>query len=143
MGIQDMKTSDDQILKAYRLRSTASRSDILRLFVQRGYALSYSDIEKEISSTYDRVTVYRTLKTFVDKGVVHKVLDNEGVLKYALCNDHCSHTEHHHEHTHFKCLRCGHTECITDANIPAVVLPKGYQAREFNLLIQGICPKCE
>lgn len=33
-----MKTSDDQILKAYRLRSTASRSDILRLFVQRGYA---------------------------------------------------------------------------------------------------------
>ena len=40
-----------RFLKAYRLRSTASRSDILRLFVQRGYALSYSDIEKKYIST--------------------------------------------------------------------------------------------
>jgi Fur family ferric uptake transcriptional regulator len=138
-----MRSPDEQILKAFQLRSTAGRSDILRLFLQRGYALSYSDIEKELSSTYDRVTVYRTLKTFLDKGLVHKVLDNEGGLKYALCKEHCSYTEHHHEHTHFKCIRCGHTECIANAQIPEVVLPKGYLPREFNLLIQGICPKCE
>jgi Fur family ferric uptake transcriptional regulator len=70
------------------------------------------------------------------------VLDNEGSLKYALCNEHCTTSEHHHEHVHFKCTRCGQTNCIDDMEIPVVQLPKGYKASEFNLLIQGICPKC-
>ena len=138
-----MRKADDQILKDFRLRNTSSRADILHLFLKHPYALSYSDIEKEVSTTYDRVTVYRTLRTFLGKGLVHKVLDDTGGLKYALCKEHCSTAEHHHEHVHFKCTQCGQTNCLEDVEIPEVLLPQGYMASELNLLIQGICSNCQ
>jgi len=137
-----MKKTQNQILKDFRLRSTTSRSTILDLFIHKDYALSYSDIEKEVAAAFDRVTVYRTLKTFLDKGVVHKVLDDGGSLKYALCNDHCSSNNHHHDHVHFKCIKCGQTNCLDNVDVPAVKLPPGFAATEINLLIQGICNKC-
>jgi Fur family transcriptional regulator, ferric uptake regulator len=137
-----MRKTQTQMLKEHQLRSTSSRSTILNLFIRNGHALSYSDIERQVAETYDRVTVYRTLKTFLDKGVIHKVLDDGGALKYALCNDHCS-TEHHHNHVHFKCTLCGQTNCLDDVEVPGVKLPQGYKANEMNLLIQGTCSRCQ
>lgn len=136
-----MNAVSDRLLKDFRLRSTPSRQEILHLFLQKDYALSHGDIEKEISNELDRVTVYRTLKTFLDKGLIHKVLDDEGSPKYALCNEACTSTDHHHNHVHFKCVSCGQTNCMS-VEIPAVKLPKGYKATELNLLIQGICENC-
>lgn len=138
-----MQKLEGQILKDYDLRTTTSRSAILRLFLKNSFALSYSDIEREIAATFDRVTVYRTLKTFLDKGVIHKVLDDEGSLKYALCSEPCSTQEHHHEHVHFKCIKCGHTSCLEEVTIPEVKLPKGFVMAEVNLLIQGTCNRCQ
>jgi Fur family ferric uptake transcriptional regulator len=137
-----MQKPEGHILKDYDLRTTISRSAILRLFLKNSFALSYSDIEREIAESFDRVTVYRTLKTFLDKGVIHKVLDDEGSLKYALCSELCSTHGHHHEHVHFKCIKCGRTNCLEEVTIPSVNLPKGYVAGEINLLIQGTCNRC-
>lgn len=138
-----MRRDQDQILKDFQLRSTTSRSAILELFLHNNHALSYSDIEREIATSFDRVTVYRTLKTFLDKGVVHKVLDDGGGLKYALCNDHCTSEGHHHEHVHFKCTKCGQTNCMDEVEVPGIKLPPGFKPLEFNLLIQGVCNKCQ
>lgn len=136
-----MNGISNQLLKGFKLRSTPSRQAILHLFLRKEYALSHGDIEKEINSTLDRVTVYRTLKTFLDRGLIHKVLDDEGSLKYALCKEACTSAEHHHDHVHFKCTKCGQTNCLS-IEIPPVKLPKGYKAKEVNLLIQGICEQC-
>ena len=113
----------------------------MHLFLKRDYALSHGDIESEIDENIDRVTVYRTLKTFSDRGLIHKVLDDGGGLKYALCTEACSATQHSHEHVHFKCIQCSQTYCL-DIEIPHVKLPKGYQPKEVNLLIQGTCQNC-
>lgn len=134
-------SNSESLLRAFKLRSTPVRQEILQLFVEKSYALSHSDIEKEINGQLDRVTVYRTLKTFLDRGVVHKVLDDEGSLKYALCKEACHAPVHHHDHVHFKCLRCGQTNCLS-IDAPVVKLPKGYHAQEINMLIQGVCPRC-
>jgi Fur family ferric uptake transcriptional regulator len=136
-----MGTISDTVLRDYKLRSTPNRKEILRLFLKREYALSHGDIEKEIENSLDRVTVYRTLKTFLDKGLIHKVLDDEGGVKYALCSDACNAAGHHHDHVHFKCTRCGQTYCL-NVEVPSVRLPKGYQEQEVNLLIQGVCRQC-
>jgi Fur family transcriptional regulator, ferric uptake regulator len=136
-----MHAVSNRLLKGFNLRSTPSRQEILHLFLKKEYALSHGDIEKQISNALDRVTVYRTLKTFLDKGLIHKVLDDEGSLKYALCKEACSAAEHHHNHVHFKCTRCGQTNCL-NVEIPSVKLPKGYKPEEVNLLIQGICESC-
>jgi Fur family transcriptional regulator, ferric uptake regulator len=137
-----MEAVSNRLLKDFRLRTTQTRQEILHLFLRSDYALSHSDIEKEVDSSLDRVTVYRTLKTFLDKGLIHKVLDDEGSLKYALCNEACSVAGHHHNHVHFKCTECGQTNCLTNVEIPSVKLPKGYKAKEINLLIQGVCETC-
>lgn len=136
-----MVSQSDRLLRTFNMRSTPSRQEILQLFLNKDYALSHGDIEKEISNSLDRVTVYRTLKTFLDKGLIHKVLDDEGSLKYALCNEACTGLGHHHDHVHFKCIKCGQTNCL-NVEIPIVKLPKGYLSTEVNLLIQGTCFRC-
>jgi Fur family transcriptional regulator, ferric uptake regulator len=129
------------LLKEFHLRTTSGRIEVLELFLKKSYALSHSDIERDMPANFDRVTLYRTLRTFLEKGLVHKVLDDEGGLKYALCDHQCSTTTHHHNHVHFKCSGCGQTTCLNLA-IPDIKLPKGFLIKDANLLIQGICPKC-
>jgi Fur family transcriptional regulator, ferric uptake regulator len=136
-----MNVASDRLLKTFKMRSTPSRQEILQLFLKQDYALSTADIERAINNSLDRVTVYRTLKSFLDKGIVHKVLDDEGGLKYALCSNACTSSDHHHDHIHFKCTRCGQTSCLK-AQAPPIKLPKGYNAHEVNILIQGICDRC-
>ena len=131
----------DKLLKTFKLRHTPGREAILLLFLKRNYALSHADIEKEVEDTLDRVTVYRTLKTFLSRGLIHKVLDNQGSLKYALCSENCTSVHHQHEHIHFKCSKCEQTSCL-DVEIPPVKLPKGFKPEEMNLLVQGICDQC-
>jgi Fur family transcriptional regulator, ferric uptake regulator len=135
------RSQSQSVLKVFRLRATPTREDVLNLFLTRLHALSHADIEKGVEEQYDRVTVYRTLKTFLDKGLIHKVLDDAGSLKYALCREACSSSKHHHDHVHFKCNKCGQTSCL-EIEIPSVRLPKGFTAEAFNVLIQGICKAC-
>ncbi|MFZ2906940.1 MAG: transcriptional repressor [Cyclobacteriaceae bacterium] len=130
-----------KILKNFKLRSTPSREAILLAFLQKDFALSHGDVERVVPESCDRVTVYRTLKTFLERGLIHKVLDDEGSLKYALCNEACTTAHHHHDHVHFKCMKCGQTNCL-QVEVPMVKLPKGYRMKEVNLLIQGVCEQC-
>ncbi len=130
-----------EILGDYQLKSTACRNEVLGVLINKHQALSQAEIERDVDAVHDRVTVYRTLKTFLDKGLIHKVLDDAGVTKYALCNE-CAENDHNHEHVHFKCENCGKTQCLENVAIPSINLPKGYKILEKNLLVQGICATC-
>ncbi|MEJ2005417.1 MAG: transcriptional repressor [Cyclobacteriaceae bacterium] len=130
-----------EILRNYKLKKTSCRQDVLRLLLRGNHAMSHAELEAAVNENYDRVTLYRTLKTFQEKGLIHKVLDDDGAAKYAPCSD-CTLGEHHHEHVHFKCNKCGNTVCIEDTNIPKIDLPEGFRIQERNLLISGICNKC-
>ncbi len=136
-----MDTGND-ILKSAGLRVTDTRQDVLGCFLRINSAISQGDIEQELDSTTDRVTVYRTLKTFLDKGIVHKILDDTGGVKYAICKEQCQHGNHQHNHVHFKCSQCGQTLCLEKYVVPEVNLPEGYKSQEVNILVQGVCPKC-
>ena len=137
-----MNTEVKQLLKDHSLRLTQSRGDVISVFLDKNVAVSHGDIESEIDGKYDRVTIYRTLKSFIDKGLIHKVLDDNGATRYALCHDNCSEAEHKHNHIHFKCQKCDETTCLDLVDIPNVKLPQGYEEIESNYLISGICKKC-
>lgn len=130
-----------ELLKRHQLRVTDARQDVLRSFLLRGFALSHAELESALPA-YDRVTLYRTLSTFEEHGLVHRVLDDAGATKYALCAEAC--TDHHHadDHVHFKCQVCGLTECLDGVRVPAMGLPAGYAPAVTNVLIQGRCPRC-
>jgi Fur family transcriptional regulator, ferric uptake regulator len=136
-----MKSPKD-LLGSFELRHTSTREEVLQAFLKHPEALSQHDIETELPPSHDRITVYRTIKTFLDKGLVHKILDDSGTLKYALCTERCSHGEHNHDHLHFKCEVCKKTTCIENTKIPEIPLPAGYLAQELNVLIHGVCKNC-
>jgi Fur family transcriptional regulator, ferric uptake regulator len=136
-----MNTFTKNTLLKHNLRHTGCREAALALFEAQDTALSHGNVEKDLGSLYDRVTIYRTLKTFVEKGILHKVLDEDG-LRYALCKEACASHDHHHDHVHFKCTACGKTTCLDAIHVPAVQLPTGFKRHEISLLIQGICDKC-
>ena len=133
----------NEVLKSKGLRITETRQVILERLQGKQAAISQSDMENELGDEIDRVTVYRTLKTFVEKGIVHKILDDRGGVKYALCREDCLPGHHHHDHLHFKCEICQQTTCLEQHLIPEISLPAGYRKEEVNILVQGICPNCK
>jgi Fur family ferric uptake transcriptional regulator len=131
-----------QILKSHRLRITDCRLVIIQEFLNKNVALSHADLEDTLNKKFDRVTIYRTLKTFLEKDLIHKVLDDSGATKYAFCSHGEETHVHNHEHVHFKCEKCEETTCLEDISLPKISLPKGFEKKEMNLLVQGICEKC-
>lgn len=130
------------VLVKHKLRRTPVRADVLTIFFDKPFALSHGDLENALKKKYDRVTIYRTLHSFEEQGIVHKVPDEAGVLKYALCHQDCISGHHQDEHIHFLCSGCGHTFCLEKVSIPEIELPKGYQSTHLSFTVHGICPAC-
>lgn len=132
----------ENFLKEYELRSTSCRRDVLQLFFSAPFALSQSYLEENLDQQYDRVTIYRTLKSFLDAGFIHKVLDDSGGIKYALCSETCKPKDHHDRHVHFKCRVCCKTICMDEIGIPFINLPGDYTLEDIKILVTGICNHC-
>jgi len=129
------------ILRKHALRLTNCRKQVIEVLLRHNYAIGQPNLEKSLQQ-FDRVTIYRTLNTFLEKGIIHKVLDDGGATKYALCSTDCDVHKHEHEHVHFKCLKCAHIHCIDAVKIPTLQLPPKYVYVEATLLVRGICDNC-
>jgi Fur family ferric uptake transcriptional regulator len=137
-----MEKNVDELLRRNQLSVTGSRRKILELFLQQDGALSHSDIEKKASEKFDRVTVYRTLQAFVEKGLIHSIPTSDNSIRYALCKDDCTGGQHRDDHVHFICNRCGNTMCLEEVVVPGIKLPRGYVVQQVEMLVSGICKSC-
>lgn len=135
-------THPEKILKNHHLRVTPFRSEVLRIFANAGKALSSHDIEAQLSDA-DRITLYRTLKSFEEKGIIHKAFDGTINQKYALCESECNEHHHHDEHVHFHCESCQNTFCVEQVTVPHIELPKGFKVKQTNMVVTGICKDCD
>jgi Fur family transcriptional regulator, ferric uptake regulator len=137
-----MTTEVDDILRRNRLSVTDSRKKILSLFLSKAGALAHGDIEKKAGEKFDRVTVYRTLQTFVEKGIIHTIPTTDNAVRYALCKHDCTEGHHHDNHVHFICVQCSSTLCLDDVAAPFMQLPKGYSMSEVEVVVKGVCKDC-
>ena len=137
-----MKIKPD-ILKQSGLSITESRKKILDLFLETDGALAHADIEKNTSSAFDRVTVYRTLQTFVEKGIIHQIPTTDNSVLYALCKHNCEQGHHHDDHVHFICSNCDKTICLDEVTVPEVKLPKNFTKQQSAMVVTGICEDCK
>jgi Fur family transcriptional regulator, ferric uptake regulator len=133
----------DHILDKKQLKKTPVRLDVLNALIGEKAALSQHEIEKKFEKHFDRITLYRTLKSFEEKGVVHRIYNSFGEAKYALCHDDCEEHAHSDHHLHFNCLQCKRTFCINEVHIPHFHLPKGMQAVHYNFSVEGVCAECQ
>lgn len=115
---------------------------MLQIFANAGKALSSHDVEKQLSDA-DRITLYRTLKSFEEKGIIHKAIDGTITQKYALCDAHCDEDHHHDEHVHFHCEKCENTFCIDQVVVPQIDLPSGFKVKQTNMVVSGVCKDCD
>lgn len=137
-----MKNEVHQLLKKHSIRQTTTREAVLNVMFSKNYAVSHAEIEKEMGAKFDRVTIYRTLNAFLENGLVHKVLDSEGGIKYAVCQHEHQADKHTDNHLHFKCNKCHQTLCLEDHYIPNIATPKNYTINSLNILAEGVCEKC-
>lgn len=137
-----MLYSTIETLKRNQLSITDSRKKILELFTKSKGALAHADIEHQSGTEFDRVTIYRTLQTFVEKGIIHTIPTADNSVRYALCKDQCVEGHHHDDHVHFMCDICGTTFCLDQVNVPKITLPMGFVATQMDLVVSGKCLKC-
>ncbi len=121
------------LLTAKKIKPTAMRMLVLDYLLGQEAAISLSDLEKHFNHS-DRITLYRTLKTFEEKLLVHSINDGTGSFKYAMCQDDCAGETHADLHLHFYCTSCQETFCLPKTQIPQISLPEHFQLEELNLL---------
>jgi len=131
------------ILKKNGLSVTEGRKKILDLFLDTEGTLAHADIERQTDAAFDRVTVYRTLQTFVDKGIIHQIPTTDNSVLYALCKHNCAAGHHHDNHVHFICNNCHKTICLDDVTVPEVKLPKGFKPAQSAMVVTGVCDECK
>lgn len=127
------------IIKNCGLRLTFSRKKIINILIESQSALSEVDLEKQLASICDRTTIYRTLHTLLENGVVHKLVDTDGSNKYVL-NKTSAHSND--DHIHFKCNECGTVECLENFPDQHLHLPEGYKKLYTNFVVVGVCEHC-
>jgi Fur family ferric uptake transcriptional regulator len=130
------------LLKKHNLRKTATRTEVLKEYLSAGKALSHAELESKLGTHFDRVTLYRTLNSFEEKGLLHKVYDETGTVRFSLCSDHCDVSSHEDDHVHFHCTKCGNSYCL-DLPIPEMNLPNDLMINDVYMVANGICKTCQ
>lgn len=131
-------------IKEQELRVTPARVSVLNYFLDKAQVLSHADLEIALGDEFDRVTIYRTLNTFLEKKIIHKVPGEEHGTKFALN----SHTSSGHGksldagHAHFKCNDCGKLLCLHGVKIQNGELPEGFEMESSNIILSGTCADC-
>ncbi len=136
-----MNEQTEALLLAKNISPTAMRILVLEYLQKQTASISLQDLENGFKHA-DRITLYRTLKTFEEKGLVHSIEDGSGSNKYSLCAEACRAGNHFDLHLHFYCYSCKQTFCLPKHKIPEVEVPAGYELKELNLVAKGICPGC-
>lgn len=128
------------LLKQSKLRLTESRKEVLEVLQHSRTALSHNEIEQKLATHIDRVTTYRTLLSFKDKGLIHSIADpDSGAIKYLFNNPALPKF-----HAHFKCTSCQMLVCLQMdiSQMEAMSLPEGFHAACYSCVIEGLCDKC-
>lgn len=130
----------ENILRNKDINPTAMRLLVLEYFLKQNTAISLSDLESDFDYS-DRTTLFRTLKTFEKKGLLHSI--NEGnITVYALCTDDCSEEHHADSHIHFCCKNCKKIFCMYSVKTPYVNIPSGFIAEKLDIIVHGLCVEC-
>lgn len=127
------------ILHQNRLKATPIRKAVLKTLMGEGKSLSQQDLNQTLQLAFDRSTLFRTLNTFEEKGILHKVLDFQGIARYAFTPEEVE--EEHH--AHFFCMCCHNIYCL-DYSLTAkpISLPEGFKQQSIDLQVKGICANC-
>jgi Fur family peroxide stress response transcriptional regulator len=129
-----------QTLKSRGLRVTPQRFAVYANLLARTDHPTAEQIVWDLNQaapTSSQATVYSSLQTLRDAGLVREVLLEEGVCRYD------ANVAPHH---HFRCRGCGEIEDIAWDNFPGVSLQclrPGLKVEGYEVTVRGICDRCD
>lgn len=132
-----MKASE--ILNNHNLKRTSCREGIIDVVRTAKQALSENEIRQQLAGNYDRTTFYRSFKTLEEHKILHKIVVDNQLVKYALDNR----LTDKENHAHFYCIACNTVKCMDNVPVQNYSLPAGYSGVETEVLIKGTCAKCK
>lgn len=132
-----------KLLRSNSLKKTAPRMRVLEIISNKKTAISQPELEKITGDSIDRVTLYRILSTFEEKGIVHRVFDLHGTSAYALCSHECTDEKHEDNHIHFICSQCNSVYCLDEMPTINIDTPKGFSLQSITINAVGICENCK
>jgi Fur family ferric uptake transcriptional regulator len=133
-----------ELLRAHGLRRTAPRIAVLATLQPVDGHLAVAEIhqrllDSEVDAPPDMATVYRTVTTLVEAGVLHALTVEGGITTYGVAAD---------PHHHAVCTRCG-TIIEVPAQRLSAALEHAIEGSSFTLsdraglTLHGLCPKCQ
>jgi Fur family ferric uptake transcriptional regulator len=140
MKKQNSDSKARKMLKAAKLYRTECRAAILKMLLEAGKPLNHEQITQRLGKKcFNKVTIYRTLESFCEAGLVHKAFMQKRAWHFESAQD-CSESQCH---PHFTCTNCGVTHCMTGMTLPMVKSPhKGFIIRRQQVRLEGLCPAC-
>ncbi len=129
------------ILKKHGLKVTPGRLQILNLFNEHGCKpMDAESVYKKLKGkSIDMVTVYRTVTSFEERGILKRVDLHKDSVYYELAD---------HHHHHIVCTACGLIEGFEMCNIDVVSKKALSKSSKFNVINEhslelfGVCKSC-
>jgi Fur family ferric uptake transcriptional regulator len=125
------------ILREHRLTITAARLIMLEIFLNSNEPLTYQDFLHHQSTSFDRITIFRTLKSFTAKKIIHRIPATDGMSRYLYQETPVL------IHSNFICDICKKIIPIEISELPKLKLPKGVQQQNIEIIIGGLCQSCK
>jgi Fur family transcriptional regulator, ferric uptake regulator len=135
-----------ELLRARGLRRMTSRIAVLAVIEPANTHLSVAEIDQRLRECLpakeqppDLATIYRTVTTLVDQGVLHALAIDGGVTTYGLAAD---------PHHHAVCTQCGAiievpAGRLTSALEEAMAGSSFTLSERAGLTLHGLCPQCQ
>lgn len=129
-----------EILRKSGHKITPTRLAIMNAFRNAKRPLSAQELIDGLPRDTDQVTIYRTLKSFKNKGVIQQIDLRHNHAHYELADI----TEHHH----LICVRCGRMEDVHHCGVKEIQDKVIRSSKHFSEIKQhtlefyGICKNC-
>ena len=136
----DVKRKIEKLLSSANLRRTGPRVAILRVLLSVRKPQTADQIAANLAPAGpNKVTIYRTLESFLAAGLVHKVFLQGRTWHFELSGN-CTESQCH---PHFTCTNCGDMQCLMEMTLPMAESPhKGFVIGRQRVQLEGLCPKC-
>ena len=136
-----MNQNFDKICKSRGLSITVQRQQVYQALMEDKSHPTvdsvYMKVRKAIP-TISRATVYRTLETLADEGLIQRVLHPGSSARYD---------GNPVPHAHMVCKECGKTEDCMDSDFNPVSCPtraaSGFMITECDITYRGVCLECQ
>ena len=141
--VTDSKNKDAiLILQKAGISKTMQRLAVLDILLKATTPLSVNAIRQalETKANIDKVTVYRILSLFRQRGIIREIASAGGASYFEMA------TSENPLHPHFSCRNCGAFTCLAPLSFtqaPELILPKDdYSIDHIEINISGLCACC-